>query len=903
MWIIHAAFVNYRFIMRRWHRSILAIALALGPPAVFGAAPATEDDAFKAAANAFSDGFYDRAEKEFGGFVQKYPNSARLGEVILLQAQSRFQLKRYDGVVELLTAQLTKPSPWGDKYRFWLAEAQSQRGDYPAAIAAYAQLLRDFPDSLLGPNACYGEALCWFKSSNMAKVIECLRPPSSGFQKLAQALPNDPYISRGFLLLSEALLRQQEYPAAEETLSLLGKRNLTPELDWQRLDVLTRLQLADLQPEKALQSVTNLLSLTAAAGLRERQPQAVALHGEALQKANRTAAALSVYEQNLAEGRPAEQRRQALLKIVELSLAQNQMTQAVQRLEKFAGENPKDPLSDLACLTLGELHLKSFYEAPTNSTASAATAGSTTNALSQAQAQFDQLIALYPRSPLLGKAYLDRGWCLWESGKFMDSYAAFTNAAVRLPASEDQAMARLKAADVRFQLGDYATARGDYRSLVDDYAQFAGLPSSVLEQALSKIVHASVAVGDLTGASEALTQLLSRYPTSPKAERSLMRVGQLHSQLGKTARARELFDDLLKRFPNSSLEPEVRLAIARTYVQEPDWPRAIAGYDQWVAQYTDHPSLAKAEFDRAWVYALAPERQTNAFALFTRFVTRFPTNELAPLAQEWIGDHYYSQGDYMSAESSFQKLYQQTNWPPSELTYRARLMAGRAAFERRSYRDTTNYFTTLINLLLADTNSPPALLPEAFCGLGDAIYELSPLNTTNPLSRYAEAINAYSRVAPETNRWAPLAWGQIAECHFQLTAQDPKDPARYTNAIAYYQKVIGSPVADARVRGLAEIGWAKVLEAWTQQTTRPANPKIEMLDNDNALNHYLNVVYDKAPDPFAFQWAGKEAGRLLEDQQQWAQALKLYDRLTASLPALRSSLAKKIAAAKAKLTE
>ena len=183
----------------------------------------------------------------------------------------------------------------------------------------------------------------------------------------AQALPNDPYISRGFLLLSEALLRQQEYPAAEETLNLLAKRNLTPELDWQRLDLLTRLQLADLQPDKALQSVTNLLALTTSAGLRERQPQAVALHGAALQKANRPPAALAVYEQNLAEGLPAEQRRQALLKIVELSLAQDQMSQAVQRLEKFLGENPKDPLSDLACLTLGELHLKAFYlPAPTN---------------------------------------------------------------------------------------------------------------------------------------------------------------------------------------------------------------------------------------------------------------------------------------------------------------------------------------------------------------------------------------------------------------------------------------------------------------------------------------------------------------------------------------------------------
>ena len=60
------------------------------------AAEAGENEAFNAAARAFQDGFYERAAKELADFAQKFPNSDRLAEAFLFQAQSSFQLKRYE---------------------------------------------------------------------------------------------------------------------------------------------------------------------------------------------------------------------------------------------------------------------------------------------------------------------------------------------------------------------------------------------------------------------------------------------------------------------------------------------------------------------------------------------------------------------------------------------------------------------------------------------------------------------------------------------------------------------------------------------------------------------------------------------------------------------------------------
>src|SRR6185436_9977034 len=88
---------------------------------------------------------WDLAEKEFADYVQKFPNAERQGEAILLQAQARFKLKLYTGVVDLLSANLNKAGPWADQYHYWLAQASFESGSYQAAADAFAKVVSDFP--------------------------------------------------------------------------------------------------------------------------------------------------------------------------------------------------------------------------------------------------------------------------------------------------------------------------------------------------------------------------------------------------------------------------------------------------------------------------------------------------------------------------------------------------------------------------------------------------------------------------------------------------------------------------------------------------------------------------------------------------------------------------------------
>lgn len=884
-------------------RPLILILLLLGvlAPANVRAASASENRAFTAAARAFNEGFYDRAEKEFGDFVKKYPSADRTEEAWLSQAQCRFKLKQFTGVVELLNTPPARVGKQTDQTVYWRAEAYFALTNHPAAAGEFARLLNQFPTSARQLEASYGEAAARFKLGELPRVVELLRKPDGPFQKAAKAQPDKEAAVRGNLLLGEALMAQREFRDAEDVLATLAKRNAPAKLRWENFYLLAKAQLAVGKLPAAEQSTTNLLTLAVAAGGRPLQAESHALRGEIFEQLNQLDAAVQAYTNNLAAGFPEALRRQALFKIVKLNLAQNKTTNAIELLESFTRENPKDAALDYTQFTLGELRLREYYVLADDETkpATPVTLAAGTNLLAQALTHFNTVISGYTNSPLLGMTWLNRGWCHWNQGQMTESQAAFREAAIRLPPSEEQAKARFKWADTQFHLNDFSGAISNYQRMIDDHGNRPEVKQSLVEQAHYQIVRAGIELGEsdgLTRAQAALQKILSDHPASEYADRSLLLVGQALSDKTQTDQARSLLADLIQRFPASPLVPEAHLAVARTYAQSGEWRLAIGKFDEWVRQFPEHGSRPQVEFDRAWLHYKAGN-STNALNLFTNLVAQFATNALAPVAQNWVADYYYRQGEFVNAEKNYQSLYQNTNWPSTELTYRARFNAARSAIMRQSYSQAIPYLRELIE----DKKCPPDLAAETYFALGDAFIQDAG-DPKNPLDNYAEAITALSRIPQNypTNPIVARAYGRIADCHLQLATQDA---GRYKLAVEFYKLAMDSPLADAATRSLAEVGLAKALEKQAQQ--KPVAEQKPLLEE--ALNHYLNVVYQnkladgEPPDLVSIKEAGHAAGRLLEAQQRWTEAYKLYQGMLKALPALKATWEKKIIQTKERL--
>lgn len=867
------------------------------PPA---ADTAESSHLYESAVLSFQGKFYGRAAGEFHEFTTQFPNSRRLPKAVLLHAQALYKLQQFEEALQLLNEYWEKAGDYADQYLYWLGQLHLERSQYANAVGNFSQLLKQFPDSSLRLDAAYGEALARFKLGEFNLSVELLTNPEGTFQKAVQTNEPNELVRRGQLLLVEAYLQQANLEIARQLLHRLSNLPLNPELQWHRHRLLIQLHVAENQPREALDLTGSLIQTAHSTGRAQLIAESINITGNLLIQSQQPEAAIQTFQQNQKPNVPDEKRREALLHSVQLLLQQRQLAKAVQLLQSFQQAYPADQISDLVGLTLGELQLRRFYSMREQVAADANHAPHVQPPPPQefpakALKEFDSVIQSFPESPLIPKAHYNRGWALWELGRYEDCIAAFQTAIQLLNPPEELAVARFKLADAQFQRKEFPAAIANYRAVINQYVNVPNLPARMVEQALYQIVRSSLNQGDAAEASKALQQILSQYPNSFFCDRSLLLVGQNLNQQSRPAEAREIYSDFLKRLPESPLRDEVQLAIARTYVKQGDWKKAIPYYQEWVDQHPDSPKRPQVQFDLAWLYDQAEEPE-QALRWFDHFVAHFPHHKRAPLAQNWIADYHFRQGDpahYVKAEINYKILFQNTNWPTSQLTYNAYLMAGRSALARRDFNTAQkDYLFPLITLLSNDPDLSPDLLPEALFVLGDSWIEkpTAPQNMDN----FAEAIKVFSRITNSypNHPFTPPAIGKIGNCHLQMAQQESTRLSMATNA---YHQVLQMTNATAATRSLAEIGLGESLARLAADLPAQEQPPIL----ERALNHFLNVVYWKnyepAPrNPVATKEAGLAAGKLLESRGQYEQARELYRQLTEFLPSLQNSLEARI---------
>jgi len=863
-------------------------------------AASADDRAYTDAVKPFDDGVWDFAEMGLAQFVEKYPQSPHRAEAALRQAQAQYfqatnhlarqrlpdARQKLEQATALLTARQGDADKLADEYLYWRGAAHSANTNYVAAADVFGKLAIGFPASTRRLEASVREAAAWAKLGEWLRVTELLQKPDGPFRQAAQGNTNSEFFARGLLLLAEAELTQKHYREAEAALQPVAGSKLAPELEWQGRYLICRAQLGAGRMEEAKISSADLLSLAEKTGQRDWLATSVVFRAGILEQLGQLAEATAMYQRNLATNAPVEQQRQAILKIGALALAQKQLAETIQTLETFLGRFSNSPATDVAILTLGELHLRQHVAlVETNGATTPATG---TNHWQLAMTNFDHLIAVSSNRVFVGKAQLGRGWCFWISNNFPESVVAFRAATVQLPVSEDLAVARFKLADGLLAQKDFAGALTNYQGALDVAADLPQAKEALTLPARYQMLRASLGLKDLVGAEDAMRKILGSYPHSLVADRAILLAGQGYADAGRPDQARARFREFVESFPDSPLRPEVDLAIAQTREQESDWSTAIGAYDAWLSNFPTNRLRPQAEFYRALANYHAGN-ETNALALFTNVVAQFATNDLAPLSQRWIADYYWRRGDFVAAEINYKTLID--NWPTSKLAYQARMDAGRAAVGRLAFLDAITHFTKLTSIPAGDPDFPPGLKVDALFAYGGAL-----VLQTNTAANLRLAIQVFATVVDSgTNtEQAALAWGEIGKCYFQLGAYEPQN---YESASNAYQQVIRSPYAGVAARSHARVGLALVAEK--QAELKNGAEKTALLTM--ARNIFLEVLYESSLPPgetadlFWVKEAGLGAARVAESEpfQEWSQAEKFYDRLLRLLPQMKETLEKK----------
>ena len=875
------------------------LALAFSAGTLFAAS--SEEDSFTIAVDKFHT-FPDLAEKDFANFIQKYPNSLHVPEAILYQGRAMLSYAATTNAIDLLSSNENRAGKLAPQYLYWLGRAYLQNNDYRKAIDIFAELVLKYPGSPQAVDASVREAEALSHLGQPQRVLELLGLTSGVFQNAVREGAVSDTIASGYLLLGDAHLAQRDFRGVDSALRALDKQKLDADLKWQRDYLACRSQRAQGQLQDALRNSAGLLTTPNPTNLS----QGVDFQAGVLEQLGNLAGAVNAYTNNLAANVPADQQRRAILKIAELDLKQNKLPEVVLRLSTFLEQFPTPKAADLAVLTLGEVRLKQALAGPdTNLTAGE------TNFFEKALEQFNYLANTFTNSPLIGKALLDKGWCLWsrglqESGSIgelgqpnmanpsvrqdvTNSQPAFHEATGRLPFSEDQAEARFKWADTQFEMLDYPGAVTNYNYIAGNYKS---LPEAnehgLIEDALYQSMRAALAEVNLPAAESAVKNILTWFPNGFAGPHALLLTGQGLADQNDPAEARKLFAEFEQRYPTNALLPEIRLAIARSYEKEKNWEAAITNYSAWVNVFPAHFMTAQAKFSLAWDTYMAGH-DTNAMMLFTNFIAQFPTNELSARAQYWIGDFYFRQGDYVSAEYNYQLVYQNTNWIAADLSTvraEARMAAGRSAMARDSYKQAITYFT---NLMTPDC--PRDLQVEATVAYADATISS---DSTNKAADLYEAIRSLGTITnQQPNTWqAAQALGRIGDCYYEWGG---RDPGQYTNAAFAYSNLFEAPYARSEARQEARFKLGAVMEKQAAQKTGEAQtPLLE-----DALRQYVDAFYQGLHDPVGFSpfWtkkSGMAAAQLAESLQEWQSAFCVYDKLKTLLPVLAPVCDKKM---------
>lgn len=850
--------------------------------------------AFDDAVKAFNDEFWYVADKDLGQFLQKYPKSEYRTEALVRQAQARCKLGRGGEAVGLLLGQFAPNDRLADECEFWIGEGYFRSSNYLAAAESYDKLLKDHPNSSRSLTAAYNQAVAYSLLGDWKHVAGKLGEPSGPVWRNVQTNPTNDLALNAVLLRAEAQLVLKDFPAAWETLRVVGSVRRPPSLEWPWQYIVCRLQLGQDKSAQALQGASNLVALAEAAKNPDRLAESLSFRASVLETQGRWTEAQSDYEKILAPDIPTPWKNLALLKIVGLLSDQGRYAEAETRLNTL---NPSSPgSSNTLDIAIGELRMQeALSRARTNGAASDNTEWQTgiSNKVESALALFDGARTNEMPALLTGRLHLDRGWCHWLLRRMRESRDAFQLATISLPPSLDLAVARFKLGDAQYSLGAYPEALTNYGIVAGEASALPAVRQSLTEPALYQMARAALAADDLASASNTMARILKEYPDSFISGNALLHMGQHQLKHGDPAGAREVFRDFEKRFPGNPLLAEVRLAMARSQETQGDWAGAADTYRSWLEEHPDRPERVRAELSLAW----AEWRQgleTNAYVRFTNLVSAFPQNVDVALAQLCAGDFLFRRGDFLKAEENYQIVFQK--WPASPVAYEARMMAGRAAAARLRYADAEGYFEKNVN----DMNCPPQLVAESLFALADMKTSRETTDTNSLLANFNEAIGALGKISQlalknpnlfASNEITVLASGRLGDCLLMLGSRG-KDVNNLKLAEQEYRKVLTDARAGVAARSQATMGLAQVLE---EQALLASGENKASLERE-ALSRMLEVAYEKnlrdgeKADPFWVRRATLDAMTLAEKLEMQQQAIALGERLLDLMPSQRATL-------------
>ncbi len=782
---------------------------------------------------ALRDGFYETARQKFEAFVSNAFFKRSKAHGTLYAAQALFAQQRYEDAIALLAERRgwASGNDLEGGFVFWTARALHELGRYAEVTQTLYRFEREYRDDPHAPRAARLRAHALMRLGDRDGALRAMA-------QYQERYPDAPDAGENLLDWAGLLIQSDRLTDAERLL-----RQIIEQHAEHAVARTARLWLGRLLVDRGEYAQANaLLDPLARARTPDTAPDTrgeawYALARIALAQTN-TAAALEAYERGERAADDLGLKLEHRVARARLLARTGQADAALTLLEAAIQSAPTHPDAGLARLALADILLEQKRYAA---------------ALEAYQTYLDAFADAEGQA----RARLGRGWALWHLGRYAEAAAAFEAAAPLQSDAAARELALMKAADAYFANNQFRLAEAAYRRALAEFPTSALTP-----QALLQVAEAQARGRDFAGAEQTLNELRARFPADPLAVRAAFRLAALREEQGQWADAVALYDRILAAAPGAAALGEALLRSGLARYRAGDFQGALDRFERTLREAPDSLFAEQAFHLRARALHLLGQTRRGV-QVAQQFLERYPASDAAPEVQFWLAEQQFNAGAHAVAESNFLALARA--FPASEWADDALYWAGRSAMAQAEYRRAIGLFNEVTR---AYTNSP--LVPDARFAQGDALTELG---------EYSGALLAFDDIVRRFpgHPLADRARGRMGDCQFMLGADRPE---RYQEAIAHYRALLDSPVVSPALRLQAEFKIGRCYE----QMGRPAD----------AFRYYLDAVYGwlnaraegRFVEPVWFVRAAFAAAAIKEAEQQWDEAIRMYERVAAAgLPA------------------
>lgn len=219
----------------------------------------------------------------------------------------------------------------------------------------------------------------------------------------------------------------------------------------------------------------------------------------------------------------------------------------------------------------------------------------------------------------------------------------------------------------------YAAAEKFYRELI---AKRPGHSQAAMARV--RIGHCLEASGQHDHAIGWLSESLKHLKEKPLQAESHFLIGSAHAAKKQQKPAIEAFRQSRQIAPDWDRGDEAILALAMALETDGNPQAAIGELNQLLSRYPQS-SLVPRGLIRLGDLRLAEKKWDEAAGHYRDLVAKFPKHDLAPLSQYRLGAAYFQKADYSAAEKALCELL--TKWPTSQVTAEGRSLRGNCYFQ------------------------------------------------------------------------------------------------------------------------------------------------------------------------------------------------------------------------------